>query len=171
VRIDALVRAVQERYVIGDITSVRRLRGGYANDVFLLTGRTGDVVLRAKYPPVDLDSIAWEHRLLTLLNSTMPEVPAPLLSRDGTTMFLHDGRPVSLMPYMHGAPACPEHRLAVAKTLGRLHSTAVHVPERPTHPRLRDLPFPEVRQLPAALAQWLPGSGKPEPRLSTWFGN
>jgi Ser/Thr protein kinase RdoA (MazF antagonist) len=156
VHIDALVRAVQERYVIGEVTSVRRLRGGYANDVFLLTGRTGDVVLRIKYPPVDLDSIAWEHRLLTVLSTTMPEVPAPLLGRDGTTMFLHGRRPVSLMPYVPGAPGGPEHRLAVAKTLGRLHSTAVDVPERPNHPRLQDLPFPEVRQLPAALAQWLP---------------
>jgi homoserine kinase type II len=156
VHIDALVRAVQERYVIGDVTAVRRLHGGYANDVFLLTRRTSHVVLRVKYPPVDLDSIAWEHRLLTLLNSTMPEVPAPLQSRDGTMMFLHDGRPVSLVPYVHGAPAGPEHRLAVAKTLGRLHSAAVDLPERPSHRRLRDLPFPEVRQLPTALARWLP---------------
>jgi homoserine kinase type II len=154
--IDALLRAVEERYAIGEITSVRRLHGGYANDVFLLTTSTDQVVVRVKYPPVDLDSIAWEHQLLTVLNAPMPEVPAPLRSRDGTTMFLHDGRPVSMMPYIPGASARPENRLAVARTLGRLHSTAVDLPERPNHLRLGDVPFPEIRQFPTALEQWRP---------------
>jgi Ser/Thr protein kinase RdoA (MazF antagonist) len=86
----------------------------------------------------------------------MPEIPTPLRGRDGTTMFLHDGRPVSLMPHIPGASARPENRLAVARTLGRLHSTAVDLPERPHHLRLRDVPFPEIRQFPAALEQWLP---------------
>jgi Ser/Thr protein kinase RdoA (MazF antagonist) len=151
---DPLIRAARERYALGHVTSVQRLRGGYANDVFLLTAVEQRLVLRVKYPPVDLDSLTWEHRLLNALSNTMREVPAPLRTRDGATFFLFDGRPVSLMPYLPGAPARPEDRVPVAQTLGRVHATTVRLPQRPGHPRLRDLPFPEIGALPSWLENW-----------------
>jgi Ser/Thr protein kinase RdoA (MazF antagonist) len=151
---DVLLRATEERYALGRLAFVRRLPGGYANDVFLLTAGEQRVVLRVKWPPVDVDGLAWEHRLLTRLYNTMPAVPRPLRTHDGSTFFFHEGRPVSLVPYLPGSPANRENRVVVAQTLGQLHATTLDLSERPGHARLRDLPFPPVRELPAALEPW-----------------
>jgi hypothetical protein len=35
-------------------------------------------VLHVKHPPIDVDSLIWEHRLLALLQFQLPEIPAPL---------------------------------------------------------------------------------------------
>ena len=43
------------------ITS-RRLTGGYANDVFRLDAVGPPSVLHVKHPPIDGDSLDWEHR-------------------------------------------------------------------------------------------------------------
>jgi Ser/Thr protein kinase RdoA (MazF antagonist) len=150
----ALLRAVEERYGLdGRITS-RRLSGGYANDVYLLEGCARPLVLHVKYPPVDLDSVAWEHRLLATLCSPLPEALPPLPALDGSTFFLHDGRPVWLVPYAAGEPACPQDRVAVARILGRLHACEIEIPLRPGHPRLRDLPVPPMGDYPLAFDGW-----------------
>jgi hypothetical protein len=35
-------------------------------------------VLHVKHPPIDVDSLIWEHRLLALLQFQLPGIPAPL---------------------------------------------------------------------------------------------
>jgi Ser/Thr protein kinase RdoA (MazF antagonist) len=152
----ALLRAVEERYGLDGRVTSRRLSGGYANDVHSLEGSARPVVLHVKYPPVDLDSLAWEHRLLDVLCSRVPEALPPLRALDGSTFFLHDDRPVWLVAYVPGGPTGPDDRVAVARILGRLHSIEVDLPVRPGRARLRDLRIPPVARYPAAFDAWLP---------------
>jgi Ser/Thr protein kinase RdoA (MazF antagonist) len=151
---EAVLRIVQERYGLDTPLSSRRLSGGYANDVFLLVG-SQKLVLHVKHPPVDIDSLTWEHRLLHVLAERLPEVPPPLPVLDGSTFVLHFGRPVWLTEYRHGTPARPADRVAVAAALGRLHAVEIDVPVRPGRSRLRELPIPALRPLPPAFDPWL----------------
>jgi Ser/Thr protein kinase RdoA (MazF antagonist) len=153
---DGLVRAVEERYALGPITVRERLEGGYANDVFLVDSATGPLVLRIEHPPIDVASIAWEHRLVARLARELPEVPAPLGAADGTTFFHSERFAVWLLPFVAGTPAeraDARHREAAARLLARLHATGAKltVAKRPGHPRLADLPFPPVGALPAEI--------------------
>ena len=157
---DGLLGELERRYSLGPLGSAERLTGGSANDIFRLRSAAGTVVLRVKYPPVDPASIRWEHELLALLVKWMPEVPAPLAARDGTTFFRHGRFAVSLLPDLPGSPARaedPRHAEEVARLLARAHAVdAAGLAPRPRHPRLRDLPFPEAAGLPPDLAEWLP---------------
>jgi homoserine kinase type II len=157
---DGLLDELERRYALGSLSSLERLSGGYANDVFRLRSRAGTVVLRVKYPPVDPASIRWEHELLALLAERMSEVPAPLAARDGTTFFRHGRFAVSLLRDLPGSPARaddPGHAADVARLLARVHSAPTGgLAPRPRHPRLRDLPFPDATGLPPELADWLP---------------
>jgi Ser/Thr protein kinase RdoA (MazF antagonist) len=150
-----LLSAVSQAYELTAPLRAQRLSGGYANDVFLLDGAR-PVVLHVKHPPLDLESLSWEHHLQQLLVVQLPEVPAPLPARDGRTFLLHQQRPVWLTPYVPGVPAGLIDRRAVAAALGRVHSIQIDVPVRPGHQRLSDLPIPPIRQMPAAFDSWLP---------------
>ena len=74
--ISELISEVGERYGIGSLITARRLTGGYANDVFRLDADGPPTVLHLKHPPVDADSLNWEHRLLAQLNKHLPEALA-----------------------------------------------------------------------------------------------
>ena len=132
-----LLKAVAEAYGLQTPISAERLTGGFANDVFLLTDDPL-VVLHIKHPPLDLQSLSWEHELLALLRPHLPETPAPMRTLGGRTFLLNDERPVWLTPYVPGEPAEPADRRAVAAALGRLHAVQLKVEPRPGHPRLRD---------------------------------
>ena len=156
---DGLLDELERRYALDELGPAERLAGGYANDVFRLRSAAGPVVLRVKHPPVDPASIRWEHDLLTLLAARVPEVPAPLPARDGTTFFRHGRFAVWLLPHLPGSPARaddPRHAEEVARLLARVHSAGTGgLAPRPRHPRLRDLLFPEAAGLPSELAEWL----------------
>jgi Ser/Thr protein kinase RdoA (MazF antagonist) len=151
----SLLRVVQQRYGLDGSITARRLTGGYANDVFLLEG-SPPVVLHIKHPPADVDSLAWEHRLLRHLAELLPEVPPPLTARDGLTFIWHEGQPVWLTPYVRGSPAEPADRRAVAAAFGRLHAAKIDIAVRPGHHRIRELPIPPVREMPPDFDPWLP---------------
>lgn len=80
--ISKLISEISERYGIGSPITARRLTRGYANDVFRLDADGMPTVLHLKHPPVDADSLNWEHRLLAQLTSHLPEVLAPVPARD-----------------------------------------------------------------------------------------
>jgi Ser/Thr protein kinase RdoA (MazF antagonist) len=151
--VDDLLSVVAERFGLDDPISASRLTGGYANDVFLLEGH--DLVAHVKHPPADLESLAWEHRLLRLLADRLPEVPPPLPDRSGSTFFLNQGQSVWLTPFVQGSPAHPSDRQLVGAALGRLHATEIDLPTRPGHARLRDLPIPPLTEMPAIFDGWL----------------
>jgi Ser/Thr protein kinase RdoA (MazF antagonist) len=58
--------------------------------------------LHLKHPPVNADSLNWEHWLLAQLNSHLPEALAPVPALDGSTWFWFHDRSVWLTPW---APA------------------------------------------------------------------
>jgi hypothetical protein len=62
-QISELVSEIGERYEIGSPITARRLTGGYA---MTSSGPTPTARPRctSKHPPVDADSLNWEHRLL-----------------------------------------------------------------------------------------------------------
>jgi Ser/Thr protein kinase RdoA (MazF antagonist) len=152
-----LIAELERRYALGPIEGVERLTGGYANDVYSLRSGESSVVLRIKYPPIHPTSIRWEHDVLRLLANRVPEIPAPLAARDGTTFFRHRRFAASVLPYLPGGPARADdadHAKEAARLLGRFHAAgaALEIAPRPAHPRLRDLPFPEAGGLPPRLA-------------------
>jgi Ser/Thr protein kinase RdoA (MazF antagonist) len=151
---EELIREVGERYGLGSEIMPTRLAGGYANDVFKLDAAGPPTVLHIKYPPVDADSVDWEHRLLARLSSDVPEALPPLPTLDGSTWFWFQGHPVWLVAWAPGGPARPHDRQAVATVLGRLHASPVEMSSRPNHARLLQLPLPPLRRLPPALASW-----------------
>jgi Ser/Thr protein kinase RdoA (MazF antagonist) len=150
-----LLPAVAQAYGLTTPLHARRLTGGYANDVFRLDGER-PLVLHIKHPPVDLQSLAWEHDLLQLLSRRLAEIPMPVTTLDRRTFMLYEKRPLWLTPYVTGDPAKPTDRRAVAAALGRLHAVQLEMPLRPGRARLSDLPIPPIRQLPPEFDRWLP---------------
>ena len=49
--------------------------------------------------------MAYEHRLLHHLHAHLPQVPAPLPARDGSSYFVDQGRIACLFPWMPGEMA------------------------------------------------------------------
>ena len=123
--------------------------------MFLLDG-SPPLVLHVKHPPIDLDSLAWEHQLVRRLSERLPEVPAPLPAHDGRTFVLHQGKPVWLTLYLTGSPAQPSDRRVVAAALARLHSVTIDLPLRPGHSRIGERPIPAVGEMPREFDPWLP---------------
>jgi homoserine kinase type II len=140
----ALVDALVERYGFERLALRERLSGGYANDLLLAEAPGRRVVVRVKHPPVRLDEVQWEHRLVSLLAPRLREVPAPLRARDGSSFFVLDGAAVWVLPHVDGRPADPSderHRLEAAALLGRFHAATadLDLPPRPGLTRLADL--------------------------------
>jgi Ser/Thr protein kinase RdoA (MazF antagonist) len=151
-----LLAVVQERYRLTPPLRTCRLSGGYANDVFRIDSAGAPVVLHVKHPPVSAGSIAWEHQMLVSLAGWLPEALPPLPAVDGSTWFLHHGRPAWLVAHAPGASAGTQDRRAVADVLGRLHAAPVQVRARPGHPRQLQLPLPELGEYPEDIAAHLP---------------
>lgn len=140
------LRAILEtRFDIGTIAAIQPLEGGYWNSMLKLQCDKGIFVLRISHPTTIPESVAYEHDLMRFMSARLPQVPAPLAARDGTTFFSFDGRVLSLFPFIAGQIAdCGREpvRRAAAEILAQLHRAAVDYPttaSRPGHTRLRDL--------------------------------
>jgi Ser/Thr protein kinase RdoA (MazF antagonist) len=146
-----LLEAVERRYDGGPFTVTAMLEGGWANDVFVLEGGAGAVVLRIKYPPSDPASIGWEHALVGRLARELPEVVAPLRARDGSTFFFYERDAVWLVPFVDAEPAGYEHALEAARLLARLQAVTadLDVPPRPGPDGLAELRSLDRRALPS----------------------
>jgi Ser/Thr protein kinase RdoA (MazF antagonist) len=141
---DALIARVSAAYRLQTSTRPEPLSGGDWNDVYRLETDIGPLVLRVSHPEAVLESVLWEHRLLRFVSPCVTEAPAPLVARDGTTCFLHEGRIVSLFPFMLGEMLMKErevHRLEAARLLARLHRVLLEIPApapRPGYAALRE---------------------------------
>jgi Ser/Thr protein kinase RdoA (MazF antagonist) len=144
-----LLRALEERYGLDGLAVGERLPGGYANDIFRLEGSSGPLVVRLQHQPLQPERLRWEHDVVRRLAEEMPEVPAPLAARDGTTFFVHDRFAVWLLPFVEGAPGRDgdrRERVEAAALLGRLHRVGreLDVPRWRGQKRLADLAWPET---------------------------
>ena len=142
-------RALGTRYGLEDPALGVRLEGGYANDLFRLDAGGRAWVLRIERPPIDEESLAWEHAVLGQLCERLPEVCAPVTARNGTTWFAVRDRVAWLMPLVRGAPADPgrtAHRDAAAAALGRIHAVGAELglAPRPRHEALPRMTWPPL---------------------------
>lgn len=139
----SLLAVVERRYGFA-VSTAMPLAGGYECDVALLTAADGRrCVLRVSPPTRSVEELAWAYDLASYAAGHIPETVAPLAAGDGSRLFLHEGRPVSLFPFVAGHLLDrndPAERDAAARLLGRLHRVL------PAWPRLRSRPSaPEHR--------------------------
>jgi Ser/Thr protein kinase RdoA (MazF antagonist) len=117
-----------------------RLPLGSARNV---VARAAEVVIRIEETSVE--SIRWEHDLLSFLSASVPEVIAPITAQNGTTFLELDRRIASVYPFVEGAPLesdDPAARVDLAVLLARTHQRALDWPvrtQRPDRRSFRDL--------------------------------
>ena len=140
----SLIDAVERRYGL-DVEAAEPLTGGYECDVALLTAVSGSrFVLRVSPASRSVEELAWAYDLARYAETRIPEAVAPIAARDGSLVFAHEGRPVSLFPFVAGrllergdGVACE----SAARLLGRFHRVL------PGRPGLRPRPEPPVHRL------------------------
>lgn len=130
-----LFTTIQTRYDLGPLTGATRLSGGEWKTMWRVDGIQESYVVSLSHPTTSVESLAYEHRLLDYLHQQLPQVPAPLLARDGSSYFLDQGRIVSLLPMMPGEPAegGPAHLLA-AHFLAEFHQVGMRYPDQSPRP-------------------------------------
>jgi Ser/Thr protein kinase RdoA (MazF antagonist) len=112
---------------------VEPLAGGYECDVALLgTSDGARCVLRVSPSGRSVEELAWAYDLAAYAATRIPETVAPLAATDGSLLFRHQGRPVSVFPFVAGRlldRESPAELDSAARLLGRLHRV---LPEWPT---------------------------------------
>jgi Ser/Thr protein kinase RdoA (MazF antagonist) len=107
--------------------------------------RCGAYVIRSERRPIE--SVAWEHDLLSFLSAGVPEVVAPIHAKDGGTFLAQRGDVVSVFPYVHAEHMKrndEEVHVQLPLNLGRIHRRATAWPktrQRPGQPSFRELDF------------------------------
>lgn len=126
---------VQDRYDLPPPRRIAPLTGGEWKTLWRLDGASASYVVSLSHPTATVESIAYEHRLLHYLHAHLPQVPAPLLARDGSTFFVAQGRIISLFPLMPGVMADGDQvHLTVARFLAHFHWVGVYYPDRSPRP-------------------------------------
>ena len=130
--IPALIHA---QYDLEPITHVAPLTGGEWKTLWRLDGASASYVVSLSHPTTTVESIVYEHRLLHYLHAHLPQVPAPMLARDGSSYFVDQGRIGSLLPWMPGEMADGDQvHLLAARFLARFHRVSVNYPDRSPRP-------------------------------------
>jgi Ser/Thr protein kinase RdoA (MazF antagonist) len=159
-----VIRLLESRYGLAGIASATRLEGGERNFVSRLDTGQGRFVLRISPPDASAASVAYEHALLRHVGGELPEAPCPIAARDGTTLFLHEGRVHTLLPFMPGKMAPRDSvpvRREAARLLARIHRSVLRFPDRSPRPGfspVRELDWDEnpLWSWPAIRAGWFP---------------
>jgi Ser/Thr protein kinase RdoA (MazF antagonist) len=120
------------RYDLPTLGDPVPMLGGFHNELL----RLDDVVVRIEQR--EPASVAWEHSLLAFLNKEIPEVVSPLPALDGSTYFVHDGRVVSVCPFVEGTTA---RRGEGAEVIARIHRRGLEwqAGQRPGRPAYSEL--------------------------------
>jgi len=140
-----LIQALERHYEMEKIIEAYRLEGGWWNDVFAVRTENRKYVVRVRHRTTLIESLHYEHALLSFMSKRIEEVPMPLPRRDGSTFFIRDERIVTMYPCMPGSiPDRHESsiRTAAAAMLARLHLAALDVPNvepNPGHSSLAEL--------------------------------
>jgi hypothetical protein len=130
-----LLAHIHGHYNLEPITKVSPLTGGEWKTLWRLDGANASYVVSLSHPTTTVESIAYEHRLLHYLHAHLPQVPAPLLARDGRSYFTDQGRIISLLPLMPGEMADGDQvHLMAADFLARFHRVGVSYPDRSPRP-------------------------------------
>jgi Ser/Thr protein kinase RdoA (MazF antagonist) len=137
-----LLNYIRSRYDLEPITAVAPLSGGEWKTLWRVDSVQATYVLTLSHPTTMEASVAYEHRLLHYLHAQLPEAPAPVLARDGSSYFVEQGRIVCLMPWMPGEMADGDDvHLIAARFLAHFHRVSVRFPDlspRPGVPAWRE---------------------------------
>lgn len=117
--VDSVIDEIDDAFGVTLDRAWTALQGGDESAVF----RCGDVVVRVA-PPWRTDAeLAWTNRLAAIASDLVPEVVAPLIRPDGSTLVRIDDRAVSLWPFVEGSRGTrdPSVREQAADLLARLH--------------------------------------------------
>lgn len=133
-----LVEQIRTRYDLEAITEITPLTGGEWKTLWRLAGVQAAYVVSISHPTASLESLRYEHRLLRYLHAALPQIPAPLLAKEGSSYFLDEGRLVSLFPFMPGQMADgDEVPLAAARFLAAFHQVGQRFPDQAPRPGVR----------------------------------
>jgi Ser/Thr protein kinase RdoA (MazF antagonist) len=121
---EALLAGVCDRYglVAGSGVAVG---GGTASKLWRLDADPPVVVRLSQY--YSLADQRWSCRVAAAFAGKIPEAIAPLSGSDGESVFVWDGQPITVWPFVMGAPldrASPAERRQAARLLARLHTSA-----------------------------------------------
>jgi len=130
-----LAALIHAHYDLEPITQASPLTGGEWKTLWRLDGASASHVVSLSHPTTTVESIAYEHRLLHYLHTHLPQVPAPLLTRDGRSYFIDQGRIISLLPWLPGEMADGDQvHLPAARFLAHFHCISVNYPDRSPRP-------------------------------------
>lgn len=140
-----LHQLLEECYPVGRIQTIEPLPGGEWNQVFRLNCDKNAFVLRISHPTNTAASLAYEHRLLQFMSQQVPQVPAPLVTHDGSTYLQQDGLLITLFPFMTGRMLDDDNEaecMMAARMFARLQRAGLAYPDlspRANKPRFCEL--------------------------------
>ena len=114
--------------------SLDRARSRLDGDDVSAAFRCGDLVVRAGPVWRSDAELEWSNDVAIAAAEVVPEVVAPLVRPDGTTVVRIDDRPVTVWPYVAGTKADdrdPTQRKRAADLLARVHRSLGRTPWRP----------------------------------------
>ncbi|MEM1256864.1 MAG: phosphotransferase [Cyanobacteria bacterium P01_H01_bin.21] len=135
-----LYSVIEGHYSVGSIQNTAALTGGEWNQVFRLDCDKSAFVLHISHPTNTAASLAYEHRLLQFINRRVPEVPAPIVTHDGSTYLQHHDLLITLFPFMPGRMLDDNNEaecLAAARMLARLQQIGLEYPDLSPRPNKR----------------------------------
>ena len=125
-----LCAVIAERYGLA-LRPVRPLSGGEECETWLASAGDAAYVVRvspAWRSPVQLQ---WTHDLMLFLRPQVSAVTAPLRALDGSSLFLYQGYPAAVYPFVTGKPLDRENsaqRHSASVLLAQMHRAALHSP-------------------------------------------
>jgi Ser/Thr protein kinase RdoA (MazF antagonist) len=125
--LEPLPEGIAERYGIALPAHGERMRGGASGSLL----RAGSFAVRVER--ANPQSVSWEHDFVRFLADEIDEVLEPLAALDGSTFYVHDGRVVSVFPFVDGREVRDrerEFRHELPVLLARLHRRALAWPVR-----------------------------------------
>lgn len=156
-----LAAGIERRYDVRVVAPWQRLTGGEECTVWHLDTTRGRLVLRLSPTWRTLEELRWVHEITCFVATRVGEAVAPLVALDGTTLFLHEGWPAALFPFVPGERLDREDaklRDGAARLLARLHHATM------LWPRRRERPISASHAIRDADPQILPDA-----ELDVWY--
>ena len=125
-----------------------QLTGGYECDVWRVSSDVADYVVRI-CPAWRSDAeLQWTYDFVTICAQHIPQVVAPIQTREGTHFIKHDDRAVLVFPYINGTPLDRGNDSLIrhsAELLAKIHLISQDLPtltkRPPSHPSApKDVP-------------------------------
>jgi Ser/Thr protein kinase RdoA (MazF antagonist) len=160
--LELLKQKIEKRYGLKLAEAWEKLTGGNESDVYF----SGSTIVRISPRWRSLDELKWVHGILRHCAKDIHETVAPIVDKQGETVFLHEDYPISVFPFCVGKPLDASDDLAVenaAKLLCRVHQALASWQnhERPESNGSKPIPLAPENYPPELI----------DPELDTWHTN